>query len=85
MALDSDAATSADPPPAEAARCSARGCQELAEVELQWRNPALHDGARIKVWAACADHTESLAGFLRRRNFLLATVPIAPTAPTEVD
>jgi hypothetical protein len=67
-------------PDQEQPRCSARGCRELAVVELRWRNPRLHDAARIKVWPACAGHSDSLADFLNRRRFLLETVPVAGPA-----
>jgi hypothetical protein len=52
-------------------RCSARGCRAPAIIELRWRNPALHDASRVKVWLACDEHTDSLAEFLSRRGFLL--------------
>ncbi len=62
----------------EPARCSARGCREPAVIELRWRNPKLHDVARVKVWHACGDHSDSLADFLSRRGFLLERVPYEP-------
>jgi hypothetical protein len=52
-------------------RCSARGCRAAATVELSWRNPSLHDQSRVKLWLACAEHDDQLAGFLDRRGFLL--------------
>jgi hypothetical protein len=52
-------------------RCSARGCRAAATVDLQWRNPSLHDTARIKHWLACDEHADHLADFLARRKFLL--------------
>jgi hypothetical protein len=52
-------------------RCSAKGCRAAATVDLGWRNPALHDAVRIKHWLACAEHADSLADFLSRRDFLL--------------
>jgi hypothetical protein len=52
-------------------RCSAKGCRAAATCDLQWRNPRLHDAARVKHWLACNDHADGLADFLRRRGFLL--------------
>jgi hypothetical protein len=64
------------PPAGESPRCSARGCRAAAGLELHWRNPALHDATRVKIWLACPDHAESLSDFLRRRGFLLGQVPM---------
>lgn len=58
------------------ARCSARGCRNPASTDLQWRNPRLHDAARVKHWYACDEHADHLADFLGRRSFLLARVPL---------
>jgi hypothetical protein len=52
-------------------RCSAKGCRAAASVDLHWRNPKLHDAARVKHWLACADHEDQLADFLAVREFLL--------------
>ena len=52
-------------------RCSARGCRAAASIDLQWRNPRLHDAARVKHWLACDAHADSLADFLAVRGFLL--------------
>jgi len=41
-------------------------------VDLQWRNPRLHDAARVKHWLACAEHADHLADYLDVRGFLLA-------------
>jgi hypothetical protein len=54
-------------------RCSAKQCREAARWELRWRNPRLHDAARVKVWLACDEHREKLAEFLSVRGFLLGT------------
>lgn len=62
--------------PAEQLRCSAKGCRAGATIDLQWRNPRLHDAARVKHWLACEGHTEHLADFLDRRGFLLARSPL---------
>jgi hypothetical protein len=51
--------------------CSARGCRAAATTDLQWRNPRLHDAARVKHWLACDAHADHLADFLSRRGFLL--------------
>ena len=50
--------------------CSAKGCREPAAYALQWNNPRLHTPERRKVWLACAEHREHLAGFLSARGFL---------------
>jgi hypothetical protein len=55
--------------------CSARGCRAAATTDLQWRNPRLHDAARVKHWLACDEHADQLADFLSRRGFLLAVEP----------
>ncbi len=62
----------------ERPRCSAKGCRAAASIDLHWRNPKLHDAARVKHWLACADHADQLADFLARpSSFLLdRTVPI---------
>ena len=61
-------------------RCSARACHSRAAIDLHWRNPKLHDAARVKHWLACADHEDYLADFLDRRGFLLARTPLAEPA-----
>jgi hypothetical protein len=62
------------PPAGEPApRCSAKGCRAEARWDLRWRNPRLHDAARVKVWLACDEHREHLAEFLSARGFLLGT------------
>jgi hypothetical protein len=65
-----------DPQLDELPRCSARGCRQVASVDLQWRNPRIHDATRIKHWAACADHADNLAEFLSLRGFLLDRQPL---------
>jgi hypothetical protein len=65
-----------DEGPDEAARCSAKGCRAAATVDLQWRNPKLHDQSRVKHWLACDDHADHLADFLARRQFLLDRRPL---------
>ena len=60
-----------DPP-----RCSAKGCRTPATEDLRWRNPKLHDAARIKHWLACAEHADRLADFLSARGFLIERGPL---------
>ena len=58
------------------ARCSRTGCREAASTDLQWRNPRIHDGTRVKHWVACDAHADFLAQFLSVRGFLLAREPL---------
>jgi hypothetical protein len=60
----------------EAPRCSAKGCRAAAEFDLQWRNPRLHDEARVKHWLACSEHVASLGDYLSARGFLLGREPL---------
>jgi hypothetical protein len=60
-----------DPQAADLPRCSAKGCRTPATLDLQWRNPKLHDAARVKHWLACDAHADQLADFLAARGFLL--------------
>jgi hypothetical protein len=62
---------------ADRPRCSAKGCRAPATEDLQWRNPKLHDAARVKHWMACAQHADGLSDFLAARDFLLARSPAA--------
>lgn len=57
------------------ARCSAAGCDAAAAHAVHWRNPRIHGVERVKTWAACDAHRESLAAWLRSRAF-----PVAVTA-----
>ena len=61
----------------ETPRCSAKGCREAADFDLQWRNPRLHDAARVKHWLACGEHVDSLASYLSVRGFLIEQGPLA--------
>jgi hypothetical protein len=61
----------------EPPRCSAKGCRSAATIDLGWRNPKLHDAARVKHWLACDEHADHLAEFLSRRGFLLSREPMA--------
>jgi hypothetical protein len=77
---DDGALAGKDEPP----RCSAKGCRAAAVVDLQWRNPRLHDAARVKHWLACDEHADSLAGYLSARQFLLGRRPIAEPGADQV-
>ncbi|SDR96289.1 hypothetical protein SAMN04488570_0825 [Nocardioides scoriae] len=63
---------------ADAAVCSAKGCQAPARHELLWNNPKLHTPERRKVWLACEDHRQSLSDFLAARQFLRDVTPHVP-------
>jgi hypothetical protein len=41
-----------------------------------WNNPTVHRPERRKVWLACAEHRESLSGFVKLRGFLIEVVPV---------
>ena len=43
---------------------------------LNWRNPRIHGPERIKRWAACEEHLESLRSFLTARQFPCETVKL---------
>jgi hypothetical protein len=62
---------SENPAAADLPRCSAKGCRDVATLDLQWRNPKLHDAARVKHWLACGQHADQLADFLAARQFLI--------------
>lgn len=57
--------------------CSARGCRTLATWALQWRNPRIHGGERLKVWTACEQHLPRLQRFLSDRDLPVTVVPVA--------
>lgn len=59
-----------------AAICSARGCRAAADWAVIWNNPKIHTPDREKIWAACDQHREKLADFLRARSMLLRVDPI---------
>ena len=48
----------------------------MARFRLEWRNPRIHDAARVKVWLACGEHRDELATFLTVRSFPLTVVPL---------
>lgn len=66
------------PETASAPVCSARGCRLPARWALNWRNPKIHDAARVKTWLACDEHRESLGAFLSARGFPLDVEPFTP-------
>ena len=57
-------------------RCARRGCSAAATVDLQWRNPRIHDETRVKHWPACTEHEDYLTHFLSLRGFLLRKEPL---------
>lgn len=63
--------------------CSARGCRDRATYGVVWNNPKVHTPERRKVWLSCAEHRESLSGFLSLRGFLLEVVPIDELGPED--
>lgn len=65
-----------DAPGEDVPRCSAKGCRAGASVDLQWRNPKLHDSSRVKHWLACDEHADHLADYLSVRGFLLTRGPL---------
>lgn len=52
-----------------APQCSRAACDADAVSRIEWRNPRIHDAKRIKIWLACAEHTDYLLGFLQSRDF----------------
>lgn len=69
------------PPHDEPARCSSKGCGAEAVWALRWNNPTLHTPDRRKIWAACEEHRDHLAGFLTARGFLRDVLPLAEAEP----
>ena len=61
--------------------CSARGCRSDATWMLLWRNPRIHAADRVKRWAACDEHVESLRAFLTDRGFPCETETLPPADP----
>jgi hypothetical protein len=49
--------------------CSRAGCSTAASWRVNWRNPRIHPLDRVKIWAACDEHCDFLAGYLRSRSF----------------
>jgi hypothetical protein len=65
--------------------CSRAGCRDEATHAIEWRNPRIHTGDRVKVWLACAEHVEVLRDFLAARAFPLEVKPLdpAPAHPSD--
>lgn len=57
-------------------RCSKAGCREKAVFNVNWRNPRIHTADRVKVWLACAEHTEFLREYLDTRGFPVSVTPL---------
>ncbi len=68
--------TDAAPPTSPSLRCSAKACRATATHGVVWNNPRLHAPDRRKVWLACPDHRDSLAGFVDLRGFLIEVLPV---------
>ena len=60
--------------------CSAKDCRLPALWALAWNNPKIHPPERRKTWLACAEHRESLAGFLDARSFLRGVEPVSTSS-----
>ncbi len=56
--------------------CSSRGCENMAEFAITWRNPTLPFG-RDKHWLTCAEHKVELERYLEYRKFPLHTRTLA--------
>lgn len=56
--------------------CSRAGCRVEATTAIEWRNPRIHTGDRVKVWLACDEHVEVLREFLAARAFPLQVKPL---------
>ncbi|MCH1883168.1 hypothetical protein MKD51_09490 [Agrococcus sp. ARC_14] len=62
-----------------AARCSSAGCSAAAAHAVHWRNPRIHSTDRVKTWAACSEHRDPLAEWLRSRGFPVVVTPFGET------
>ena len=62
--------------------CSARGCTDVADYDLQWNNPKIHTPDRRKHWLACGEHRPSLADYLSARGLLRDVLPLDPASPS---
>lgn len=65
----------------EQTSCSRAGCHSRAVVAVNWRNPKIHDISRVKVWLACAEHSDYLRDFLEARNFPVRVGEIGGDVP----
>jgi hypothetical protein len=63
----------------EVPQCSRAGCGADAVYQVNWRNPKIHGLDRVKVWAACAEHVDFLAEFVRSRDFPVAVTALGET------
>ena len=59
--------------------CSRAGCRVEATTAIEWRNPRIHTGDRVKVWLACDEHVAVLREFLAARAFPLEVTPLDPS------
>ncbi|MCU1529959.1 MAG: hypothetical protein JWP75_3722 [Frondihabitans sp.] len=60
-------------------QCSRAECRENATRAVHWRNPKIHSIDRVKVWAACDEHVDFLAEFLRSRDFPVVVTALGVT------
>lgn len=60
--------------------CSRAGCRQEATCAIEWRNPRIHTGDRVKVWLACDEHVGVLREFLAARAFPLEVKPLPTSA-----
>ena len=60
--------------------CSRAGCRVEATAAIEWRNPRIHTGDRVKVWLACDEHVDVLREFLAARAFPLEVKPLDASA-----
>ena len=59
--------------------CSRAGSRLEATTTIEWRNPRIHTGDRVKTWLACDEHVEVLREFLEARAFPVAVKPFSPS------
>ena len=60
--------------------CSRAGCRVEATTAIEWRNPRIHTGDRVKTWLACDEHVEVLREFLAARAFPLQLKALGASA-----
>lgn len=58
-------------------RCSRAGCDSVAVAKVNWRNPRIHSEDRVKVWLACAEHSDYLRDYLASRSFPVIVTDLA--------
>ena len=56
-------------------QCSRASCRAEARHNVHWRNPKIHGIDRVKVWSACDEHVDFLAGGLQTPE-MLAISPV---------